>query len=128
MPLSGDEQRTLDGIERFLRDGDPEFAATVSFDGLRRRMRMPSSPSSQANSRDTSKIYRDTALSRGVSRPRPTSSTGAVEAGPRSNHATVTRRPSDRARQWAPGLPPRRGSLKGYAAAGSPASACAERA
>ena len=40
MPLSGDEQRTLDGIARFLRDGDPEFAATVSFDGLRRRRRL----------------------------------------------------------------------------------------
>ena len=40
MPLSGDEQRTLDGIERFLRDGDPEFAATVSFDALRRRRRL----------------------------------------------------------------------------------------
>ena len=40
MPLSGDEQRTLDGIERFLRDGDQEFAATVSFDGLRRRRRL----------------------------------------------------------------------------------------
>ena len=40
MHLSGDEQRTLDGIARFLRDGDPEFAANVSFDGLRRRRRL----------------------------------------------------------------------------------------
>jgi hypothetical protein len=29
----------LDGLERALRDGDPEFAANVSFDHLRRRLR-----------------------------------------------------------------------------------------
>src|SRR5664279_5216468 len=40
MPLSGGEQRTLDDIERTLRDGDPEFAANLSFDGLRRRRRL----------------------------------------------------------------------------------------
>jgi len=40
MPLSGGEQRTLDDIERTLRDGDPEFATNFSFDGLRRRRRL----------------------------------------------------------------------------------------
>jgi hypothetical protein len=40
MPLSGDEQRALDGIERTLRAGDPGFAADVTFDGLRRRRRL----------------------------------------------------------------------------------------
>jgi hypothetical protein len=30
----------LDGLERALRDGDPEFAANVSFDHLRRRRRL----------------------------------------------------------------------------------------
>ena len=38
--LSGSEQRMLDGIERTLRDGDPEFAANISFDHLRRRRRL----------------------------------------------------------------------------------------
>ena len=38
--LSGSEQRMLDGIERTLRDGDPEFAANISFDHLRRRIRL----------------------------------------------------------------------------------------
>ena len=37
MPLSKDEQRRLDEIERSLRDDDPLFAATVDFDHLRRR-------------------------------------------------------------------------------------------
>ena len=36
MPLSKDEQRRLDEIERSLRDDDPLFAATVTFDHLRR--------------------------------------------------------------------------------------------
>ena len=38
--LSADEQRTLDGVERALLVGDPEFAANVSFDHLRRRVRL----------------------------------------------------------------------------------------
>ena len=36
MPLSKDEQRRLDEIEQALRDDDPLFAATVTFDHLRR--------------------------------------------------------------------------------------------
>ena len=36
MPLSKDEQRRLDEIEQSLRDDDPLFAATVTFDHLRR--------------------------------------------------------------------------------------------
>ncbi|HEY5115484.1 MAG TPA: DUF3040 domain-containing protein [Mycobacterium sp.] len=36
MALSNDEQRTLDEIERALRDDDPTFADTVTFDHLRR--------------------------------------------------------------------------------------------
>ena len=36
MPLSKDEQRRLDEIEQSLRDDDPVFVATVSFDHLRR--------------------------------------------------------------------------------------------
>jgi len=34
MPLSKNEQRTLDEIERALREEDPKFAANVSFDRL----------------------------------------------------------------------------------------------
>lgn len=37
MALSKDEQRTLDEIERALRDEDPRFATTVNFDHLLRR-------------------------------------------------------------------------------------------
>ena len=37
MPLSKDEQRRLDEIEQSLRNDDPLFAATVTFDHLRRR-------------------------------------------------------------------------------------------
>jgi hypothetical protein len=36
MPLSKQEQRTLDEIERALRDDDPRFVNAVSFDHLRR--------------------------------------------------------------------------------------------
>ena len=36
MPLSKDEQRRLDEIEQALRDDDPLFVTTVSFDHLRR--------------------------------------------------------------------------------------------
>jgi len=36
MALSNDEQRTLDEIERALRDDDPTFVTAVSFDHLRR--------------------------------------------------------------------------------------------
>ena len=35
MPLSKEEQRTLDEIERALQVDDPKFAAHVSFDRLR---------------------------------------------------------------------------------------------
>ena len=37
MALSKDEQRTLDEIERALREDDPNFASTVSFGQFRRR-------------------------------------------------------------------------------------------
>ena len=37
MPLSKDEQRRFDEIEQALREDDPLFAATVTFDRLRRR-------------------------------------------------------------------------------------------
>jgi hypothetical protein len=36
MALSNDEQRTLDQIERALRDDDPTFVNAVSLDHLRR--------------------------------------------------------------------------------------------
>jgi len=36
MPLSKDEQRRFDEIEKALREDDPLFAATVTFDRLRR--------------------------------------------------------------------------------------------
>ena len=36
MALSNDEQRTLDEIERALRDDDPTFVNAVSLDHLRR--------------------------------------------------------------------------------------------
>jgi uncharacterized membrane protein HdeD (DUF308 family) len=36
MALSNDEQRTLDEIERALRDEDPTFVNSASFDHLRR--------------------------------------------------------------------------------------------
>ena len=36
MALSNDEQRTLDEIERALRDDDPTFVSTVNFDHVRR--------------------------------------------------------------------------------------------
>lgn len=36
MPLSKDEQRRFDGIGQALREDDPLFAATVTFDRLRR--------------------------------------------------------------------------------------------
>ena len=36
MPLSKQEQRTLDEIERALRDDDPRFVNAVSFDHRRR--------------------------------------------------------------------------------------------
>ena len=36
MPLSKDEQRRFDEIEQALREDDPSFAATVTFDRLRR--------------------------------------------------------------------------------------------
>jgi hypothetical protein len=36
MPLSKQEQRALDEIERALRDDDPRFVNAVSFDHLRR--------------------------------------------------------------------------------------------
>jgi multidrug efflux pump subunit AcrB len=37
MALSKDEQRTLDEIERALREEDPNFVSAVSFGRLRRR-------------------------------------------------------------------------------------------
>ena len=37
MALSKDEQRTLDEIERALREDDPKFASAVTFGRLRRR-------------------------------------------------------------------------------------------
>lgn len=36
MALTNDEQRTLDEIERALRDDDPTFANAVNFEHLRR--------------------------------------------------------------------------------------------
>lgn len=36
MALSKDDQRTLDEMERALREDDPRFAGTVSFDHQRR--------------------------------------------------------------------------------------------
>ena len=36
MPLSKQEQRTLDDIERALRDDDPRFVNAVRFDHVRR--------------------------------------------------------------------------------------------
>jgi len=40
MSLSGDDQRTLAGIERTLSAADPRFARKVSFDHVRRRGRL----------------------------------------------------------------------------------------
>ncbi len=37
MPLSDEEQQRLDDIEQALQEDDPEFAANVSIDRLRRR-------------------------------------------------------------------------------------------
>ena len=37
MPLSKDEQRRFDEIERALREDDPRFAAGTGLDQLRRR-------------------------------------------------------------------------------------------
>ena len=39
MPLSGYEQRLLDGIETGLRGDDPAFAAKLTFDAAGRRRR-----------------------------------------------------------------------------------------
>ena len=40
MPLSKDEQRRFDEIEQALREDDPLFAATITFDRLRRHRRI----------------------------------------------------------------------------------------